>query len=218
MFQSNLELPLNTKKVYHNLTELLPKVGNFWGHRFWVMNFWFTTPEITPSFYAYSFRVPAYTCTLCEWLLQRLFTWGPNDSVCSSKSCGKLKPLVVVCVCNLAYSRENLSLCTCSRLVLTFVTYSRCLPPYPWPLMHRRGLTWLPRGGWFSCTFVGHPKGLWVHSVSWVLDTWAHDHKPTASLGSEGEDPLVPDTSYLGRVGGKYRCFRPATYYGEYPK
>jgi hypothetical protein len=39
MFQSNLGLPLNNKKVYHNLTELLPKFGNFWGHRFRVMNF-----------------------------------------------------------------------------------------------------------------------------------------------------------------------------------
>jgi hypothetical protein len=34
MFQSHLDLPLNTKKVYHNLTELLPKIGNFGGHRF----------------------------------------------------------------------------------------------------------------------------------------------------------------------------------------
>jgi hypothetical protein len=39
MFQSNLDLPLNTKKVPHNLTELLPKVGNFWVHMFRVMNF-----------------------------------------------------------------------------------------------------------------------------------------------------------------------------------
>jgi hypothetical protein len=39
ILQSNLDLPLNTKKVYHNLTELLPKIGNFWGHRFYVMNF-----------------------------------------------------------------------------------------------------------------------------------------------------------------------------------
>jgi hypothetical protein len=30
---------LNTKKVPHNLTELLPKFGNFLGHRFRVMNF-----------------------------------------------------------------------------------------------------------------------------------------------------------------------------------
>jgi hypothetical protein len=60
----------------------------------------------------------------------------------------------------------------------------------------------LPRGGWFSCTFVGHPKGLWVHYISRVLCTRAHDHRPTSSLGSEGEDPHVPDTSYLGRVGG----------------
>jgi hypothetical protein len=60
----------------------------------------------------------------------------------------------------------------------------------------------LPRGGWFSCTFVGHPKGFWVHYVSRVLGTRAHDHRPTSSLGSEGEDPRVPDTSYLGRVGG----------------
>jgi hypothetical protein len=39
MLQSNIDLPLNTKKVPHNLTELLPKFGNFWGHRFRVMNF-----------------------------------------------------------------------------------------------------------------------------------------------------------------------------------
>jgi hypothetical protein len=49
---------------------------------------------------------------------------------------------------------------------------------------------------------MGHPKGLRVHHVSRVLGTWAHDHKLTASLGSEGEDPRVPDTSYLWRVGG----------------
>jgi hypothetical protein len=35
----NLDLPLNTKIVHNNLTELLPKFGNFWGHRFRVMNF-----------------------------------------------------------------------------------------------------------------------------------------------------------------------------------
>jgi hypothetical protein len=94
MLQSNLELPLNTKKVYLNLTELLPKFRNFWGHRFWVMNFDSQPLNVTPSFYAYSFRVPAYTCTLCEWLPQMLLTWGSNDSFCSPKSCGKLKPFI----------------------------------------------------------------------------------------------------------------------------
>jgi hypothetical protein len=23
----------------------------------------------------------------------------------------------------------------------------------------------LPRGGWISCTFVGHPEGIWVHCL-----------------------------------------------------
>jgi hypothetical protein len=50
----------------------------------------------------------------------------------------------------------------------------------------------LPQGGWFSCTFVRHPKWLRVHRVSRVLGTWAHDHRPIASLWSEGEDPHVP--------------------------
>jgi hypothetical protein len=39
MFQSNLDLPLNIKKVYHDLTEFLPKFGNVWGPGFRVMNF-----------------------------------------------------------------------------------------------------------------------------------------------------------------------------------
>jgi hypothetical protein len=59
----------------------------------------------------------------------------------------------------------------------------------------------LPRGGWISCTFVGHPEGLWVHHLPRVLDTWGHDHRPTPSLWSEGEDFSVPDQSCLGRVG-----------------
>jgi hypothetical protein len=34
MFQSNLDLPLNTKSVHNYVTELLPKFGNFGVHRF----------------------------------------------------------------------------------------------------------------------------------------------------------------------------------------
>jgi hypothetical protein len=113
------------------------------------------------------------------------------------------KPLVVVCVCNVLYSRENLSLCTCSHRVLTFVTYSRCLPPDPRPLMRRRGLTWTSSRRVVFLHFCGTPKGLWVRRVSRVLGTWAHDLRPTASLGSECKDPRVSDTSYLGRVGGE---------------
>jgi hypothetical protein len=30
MFQSNLDLPLNTKSVHNYITELLVKFGNFW--------------------------------------------------------------------------------------------------------------------------------------------------------------------------------------------
>jgi hypothetical protein len=47
---------------------------------------------------------------------------------------------------------------------------------------------------------VGHPEGLWVHRLPRVLDTWGHDHRLAPSLWSEGEDPSLPDKSYLGRV------------------
>jgi hypothetical protein len=59
-------------------------------------------PNFTPSFYAYSFRVPAYSCTWCEWLPQRLFTWETNYSFfLTKKLVESLKPLEVVCVCNI---------------------------------------------------------------------------------------------------------------------
>jgi hypothetical protein len=67
-----------------------------------------------------------------------------------------------------------------------------------WGIMDSRELT---RGGWISCTFVGHPEGLWVHHLPRVLDTWGHDHRPAPSWWSEGEDFSVPDQSYLERVG-----------------
>jgi hypothetical protein len=44
MFQSNLDLPLNNKSVHNNLLELLPKFGNFGGHRFRIMNFFDSQP------------------------------------------------------------------------------------------------------------------------------------------------------------------------------
>jgi hypothetical protein len=44
---------------------------------------------------------------------------------------------------------------------------------------------------------------LWDTLTDFGYTTWAHEHMPTASLGSEGEDSHVPGTSYLGRVGGE---------------
>jgi hypothetical protein len=50
MLQSNLDLPLNTKSMHNNLTELLPKYGNFGGHRFRVMNFDSRPPNLRHDF------------------------------------------------------------------------------------------------------------------------------------------------------------------------
>jgi hypothetical protein len=68
------------------------------------------------------------------------------------------------------YSWIELPLYTRTRLILTFVVMSR------WTTLALRQLMWnldsreLPRGGWISCTFVGHPEGLWVHYLPRVLD------------------------------------------------
>jgi hypothetical protein len=55
----------------------------------------------------------------------------------------------------------------------------------------------------------GFPALLWDSLKDFGYTTYPefsarvlHDHRPTASLGSEGEDPHLPSTSYLGRVGG----------------
>jgi hypothetical protein len=204
MFQSNLDLPLNTKKVYKNITELLPKFGNFWviGSELWIFDS--QPPNFTPSFYAYPFWVSAYTCTLCEWLPQMLFTWGSNDSFWSPKSCGKFETFSSGLCMQLAFIAVRTHL---GARVRAWFWHLSLIPDVCLRIRDRwcAGMDSLelPRGGWFSCTFVGHPKGLWVRRVSRVLGTWAHEHRPTASLGSEGEDPCVPDTSYLGRVGGE---------------
>jgi hypothetical protein len=47
MFQSNLDLPLNTKSVHIYVIELLRKFGNFWGPGFYVMNFCSYLPDFT---------------------------------------------------------------------------------------------------------------------------------------------------------------------------
>jgi hypothetical protein len=60
MFQSNLDLPLNTKRVHNHVIELLRKFGNFWAPGFYVMNF-FHTYQILPFC---SFDVDRYlTCS-----------------------------------------------------------------------------------------------------------------------------------------------------------
>jgi hypothetical protein len=48
MFQSNLDLPLNTKSVHIYATELLQKSGDFWSRGFYVMNFCSYLPDFTP--------------------------------------------------------------------------------------------------------------------------------------------------------------------------
>jgi hypothetical protein len=101
MFQSNLDLPLNTKKVYHNITEFLPKFGDFWVHRFRVMNFLFTTSELYAMILCVLVSSPDISLHLVQMATQNVTHLRINDSFCSRKSCGKLKPLVVVCVCNL---------------------------------------------------------------------------------------------------------------------
>jgi hypothetical protein len=47
MFQSNLDLPLNTKSVHNYSAELLQKFGDFWGLGFYVMNFCSYLPDFT---------------------------------------------------------------------------------------------------------------------------------------------------------------------------
>jgi hypothetical protein len=48
MFQSNLDLLLNTKCVHNYATELLQKFGDFGGPDFYVMNFCSCQPDFTP--------------------------------------------------------------------------------------------------------------------------------------------------------------------------
>jgi hypothetical protein len=48
MFQSNLDLPLNTKSVHNYVTEFLQKFWDFWGPGFYVMNFSSYLPDFTP--------------------------------------------------------------------------------------------------------------------------------------------------------------------------
>jgi hypothetical protein len=91
MFHSNLDLPLNTKKVYHNITELLPKFGNFWGHRFRVMNFDSQPQNFTPWFYAWSFRVPAYLAPCANGCPEIHLRKDQTISNPHQKSCGKLE-------------------------------------------------------------------------------------------------------------------------------
>jgi hypothetical protein len=194
MLPSNLDLPLNTKNVPPNVTELLPRFGNFWGHRFWVMNFWFTTSEL-------------YVMILCVLVssfgislhLVRVAT--PNFThirikfipFCSSKSWEKFEPFSSGLCMRLSFIAVKTY--PCARDCIGFWHLSLIPDVCLW--IHDRWCAGvdsleLPRGGWFSCTFVGHPKELWVHRVSRVLGTWAHDHKPTASLWSECEDTLCP--------------------------
>jgi hypothetical protein len=204
MLQSNLELPLNTKRcivISRSCYQNLVIFGNI-GYELWIFDS--QPPNFTPSFYAYSFRVPAYLapcangCPIFHRIEDQTYPFY------SLKSCGRFETFSSgSCMQRSFIAVRILSLCMCSHLVLTFVTYSRCLPPYPRPLMRRCGLTWSASRRVVSYTFVGHPKGLRVCRVSRVLGTWAHEHRPIASLGSEGEDPRVPDTSYLGRVGGE---------------
>jgi hypothetical protein len=120
------------------------------------------------------------------------------------KSCGKFETFSSGLCMQHSFIAVKTDPCTCACIWFSHLS----LIPDVCPRIHDRWCAGvdsleLPRGGWFSCTFVGHPKRLWVHRVPIVLGTWAHDHRPTASLGSEGEDPCVPDTSYLGRVGGE---------------
>jgi hypothetical protein len=48
MFQSNINLPLNTKSVHNYVMELLQKFWDFWGPGFYVMNFCSYLPDRTP--------------------------------------------------------------------------------------------------------------------------------------------------------------------------
>jgi hypothetical protein len=48
MFQSNLDLHLNTKSVHKYVIELLQKFGVFWGPGFYVMIFCSYLPDFTP--------------------------------------------------------------------------------------------------------------------------------------------------------------------------
>jgi hypothetical protein len=48
MFQSNLDLPLNTKSVHNYVTQFLQKFWDFWGPGFYVMNFSSYLPDFTP--------------------------------------------------------------------------------------------------------------------------------------------------------------------------
>jgi hypothetical protein len=47
MFQSNLDLPLNTKSVHNYVIKFLRKFGNFWGPGLYVMNFCSYLPDFT---------------------------------------------------------------------------------------------------------------------------------------------------------------------------
>jgi hypothetical protein len=123
--------------------------------------------------------------------------------LCSPKSCWRFESFSSGLCMQLSFIAVKIYPCACACIWF----WQLSLIPDICLRIHDRWCTGmdsleLPRGGWFSCTFVGHPKGLWVHCVSRVLGTWAHDHRPTPSLRSEGEDPRVPDTSYMGRVGG----------------
>jgi hypothetical protein len=178
MLQSNLDPPLKTKSVHNNLTELLPKYGNFWGHRFRVMNFWFTTSELTSWFYAYSFRVPTYLAPCANGCPKIHLRKDQTYPFYSPKSCGKFETFSNGLCMRLSFIAVRSYLC--ARVRISFWHLS--LIPDVYLSIHDRWCAGmdsleLPQGAWFSCTFVGHSKGLWVRHVSRVLGTWTHDHR-----------------------------------------
>jgi hypothetical protein len=167
MFQSNLDLPLNNKKVYHNLTELLPKVGNFWSHRFRVMNFLFTTPE----FYAIILCIPVSSSGILLHLVQMADPKVMHLRIKRFLSLTETLWKVETFRSGLCMQYSFIAVRT--YLVHVFASGSDIC--HLFQMSASGSMTGdsleLPRGGWFSCTFVGHPKGLWVRRVSRVLST-----------------------------------------------
>jgi hypothetical protein len=158
MFQFNLDLPLNAKKVYHNVTELIPKNRNFWGHRFWVMNFWFTTSELcamilcvlvsssgiflhlvrmaTPN--VIHLRIKLFlVLTKILWKFETF-----SSGLCMQHSFIAVRTYLCACVC-IWFWHLSLILDVC--------------PPDPWPLMHRHGLTWTASRRVVLLHFCGTP-------------------------------------------------------------
>jgi hypothetical protein len=177
MFQSNIALPLNTKVCIIMSLSCYQNLVIFWimGSELWIFDS--QPPNFTPSF----------MCTRFEFrrILHLVQMAAPNVIHLRIKQFLSLTEIlwkVETFSSGLCMQPSFIAVRTylCARVRVWFWRLS--LIPDVRLRIHDRWCAGvdsleLPREGWFSCTFVGHPKGLWVRRVSKVLDTWAHEHK-----------------------------------------